>query len=49
VDVFVSLKSQTGSSGVSINSNLVKARYSELMLIADELEFTGVLDPLEYK
>ena len=37
VDVFVSLKSQTGSSGVSINSNLVKARYSELMLIADEL------------
>ena len=37
VDVFVSLKSQTGSSGVSINSNLVKGRYAELMLIADEL------------
>jgi uncharacterized protein (TIGR00255 family) len=37
VDVFVSLKSQSGSSGVSINSSLVKARYSELMLIANEL------------
>lgn len=37
VDVFVSLKSQTGSSGVSINSNLVKARYAELLLVAKEL------------
>jgi len=37
VDVFVSLKSQTGSSGVSINSNLVKARYAELLFVAKEL------------
>jgi uncharacterized protein (TIGR00255 family) len=37
VDVFVSLKSQSGSAGVPINSSLVKARYSELLLIAKEL------------
>jgi uncharacterized protein (TIGR00255 family) len=37
VDVFVSLKSQSGSSGVSINSSLVKARYAELLLVAKEL------------
>jgi len=37
VDVFVSLKSQSGSSGVSINSSLLKARYSELLLVAKEL------------
>ncbi len=37
VDVFVSLKSQSGSSGVSINSSLLKARYAELLLVAKEL------------
>ena len=37
VDVFISLKSQLGNAGVSINSSLVKARYSELLLVAKEL------------
>ena len=37
VDVFVSLKSQLGNSGVSVNSSLVKARYAELLIVAKEL------------
>jgi uncharacterized protein (TIGR00255 family) len=37
VDVFISLKSQLGNAGVSVNSSLVKARYAELLLVAKEL------------
>ena len=37
VDVFISLKSQSGNAGVSVNSSLVKARYAELLLVAKEL------------